>query len=93
MFSEKEKEIVAEFYSTIDSLGAKKLRLSWQNGYAIAKFDTCFDDFAEEDETDEYTSFVFEIVDSKGEIPIEISSAGYTLINYHNFPIKIEVLE
>lgn len=93
MFHEKEKNVVADFYSTLDTLGKKKLRLSWQNGYAIAKFDTCFDDFSDEDETDEYTSFVFEIVRSAGEIPIEISSAGYTIINYHNFPSKIEILE
>ncbi len=91
MFSDKEKNIVSSFYNKLDEIENKELLLSWKTGYAIALFDTCFEDFADDNEEDEYTSFVFKVVSVEGNVPIEISSAGYFIVNYHNFPQKIEV--
>ncbi len=91
MFSENEKDIVSTFYSSLDEIEDKELQLFWETGSVTALFDTCFDDFADDNEEDEYTSFVFKVVNVKGRVPIEISSAGYFIVNYHNFPQKIEV--
>ena len=91
MFSENEKNIVSNFYSRLDEIEDKELQLFWEQGYAIAQFDTCFEDFDDDNEEDEYTSFAFKVISVEGDVPIEISSAGYFLVNYHNFPNKIEV--
>ena len=50
-----------------------------------------FEYFADDNEEDEYISFVFKVVNVEGNVPIEISSAVYFIVNYHNFPQKIEV--
>lgn len=92
MFSEKEKDIVSDFYSMLDDIAKKELRLSWDKGYVIAKFDTCFDDFDDDNEDDEFTSFAFKVIKVEGEVPLEITCDMYFLINYHNFPKKIEVV-
>lgn len=91
MFSENEKDIILDFYRRLDEIEDRKLQLFWETGCVTALFDTCFEDFADDNEEDEYTSFVFKVISVEGNVPIEISSAGYFIVNYHNFPNKIEV--
>ncbi|MCM1194640.1 MAG: hypothetical protein NC332_01760 [Firmicutes bacterium] len=92
MFSEKEKSIVQILYNQIDNIYNKKIKLSWDTGYIIAEFDTCFDDFADNDENDEFTSFVFHVIRVEGTLPIIISEDNYCTINYHNFPKYITLM-
>ena len=92
MFSEKERDIAAGFYHILNDIYNKELRLSWETGYVIAKFDTCFDDFDDDNEEDEFTSFIFELVRKEGDVPLYITTANLFIVNYHNFPKKIEVL-
>ena len=91
MFSENEKDIISDFYRRLDEIEDRKLQLFWKTGCVTALFDTCFEDCADDNEEDEYTSFVFKVISIEGNVPIEISSAGYFIVNYHNFPKKIEV--
>ena len=91
MFSENEKDIISDFYRRLDEIEDRKLQLFWKTGCVTVLFDTCFEDFADDNEEDEYTSFVFKVISVEGNVPIEISSAGYFIVNYHNFPNKIEV--
>ena len=65
------------------------MTLVWNEGQIQAKFDTCFDDFNEENEEDEFTSFVLEKLAIKGNPPVEITGANLFIINYHNFPTEI----
>jgi hypothetical protein len=92
VFSKNEKPIVENFYNHLGVYENKHLKLSWGNDYIEAMFDTCFDDFSDDDETDEFTSFVFEVYKVVGTPPIELSEANFCIINYHNFPKKIEIV-
>ena len=89
-FSVKEQVIIEKFYKSISDLSIDDvLTLIWENGEVQARFDTCFDDFDEIDENEEFTSFVFEKVELKGIPPIELSASNYFIINYNNFPKDI----
>ena len=90
MLSIKEANIVKDLYSRLDEISNREIKLIWTTGEIIAVFDTCFDDFNEDDESDEFTSFVFKVNIVKGVVPINISEDNYCIINYHNFPTKIE---
>ena len=52
MFSENEKNIVLNFYSRLDEIEDKELQLFWKTGCVTALFDTCFEDFADDNEED-----------------------------------------
>ena len=90
MLSIKEANIVKDLYSRLDEISNREIKLIWTTGEIIAVFDTCFDDFNEDDESDEFTSFVFKVNIVKGVVPVNISENNYCIINYHNFPTKIE---
>lgn len=90
MLSIKEANIVKDLYSRLDEISNREIKLIWTTGEIIAVFDTCFDDFNEDDESDEFTSFVFKVNIVKGVVPVNISEDNYCIINYHNFPTKIE---
>ena len=90
MLSIKEANIVKDLYSRLDEISNREIKLIWTTCEIIAVFDTCFYDFNEDDESDEFTSFVFKVNIVKGVVPINISEDNYCIINYHNFPTKIE---
>lgn len=90
MLSIKEANIVKDLYSRLAEISNREIKLIWTTGEIIAVFDTCFDDFNEDDESDEFTSFVFKVNIVKGVVPVNISEDNYCIINYHNFPTKIE---
>lgn len=89
-FSKKEQSIIETFYKYLPNLTTTDvLELQWETGSIKAVFDTCFDDFDEENESDEYTSFVFKGLSFKGTPPVQISDEKAFVINYHNFPESI----
>ena len=55
MLSIKEANIVKDLYSRLDEISNREIKLIWTTGEIIAVFDTCFDDFNEDDESDEFT--------------------------------------
>ena len=89
-FSKTEQSIIETFYKNLSKISKDDiLTLVWNEGQIQAKFDTCFDDFNEENEEDEFTSFVLEKLAIKGNPPVEITGANLFIINYHNFPTEI----
>ncbi len=94
MFSENEEKIIERFYDNLDEFDNKKMLLIWNDGSKIfANFDTCFEDDNElemDDENyEEFCSFIFEVLAVEGNPPVHISEANFCLINYHNFPDTI----
>ena len=52
-FSKSEQSIIETFYKNLSSITEEDiLTLVWSEGQIQAKFDTCFDDFNEENEED-----------------------------------------
>ena len=89
-FSKNEKIIIEALYKNLSSIAEEDiLTLVWDKGQIKAKFDTCFDDIDEENEVDEFTSFVFKKIELTGTPPVEITEADFFIINYHNFPKEI----
>ena len=89
-FSKSEQSIIETFYKNLSNITEEDiLTLVWSEGQIQAKFDTCFDDFNEENEEDEFTSFVLKKIESTGKPPVEITEADFFIINYHNFPTEI----
>lgn len=89
-YSKNEQNIIEGFYKNLDSIKENDtLLLVWENSEVTAMFDTCFDDYDENDETNEYNSFVFKAVRIVGNPPIDIADNSYFIVNYHNFPDKI----
>ena len=73
-FSKKEQIIIEKFYKEVKNLTENDvLLLIWGNSKVEATFDTCFDDFDENNESDEFTSFVFKKKETTGTPSIEIS--------------------
>ena len=89
-FSKNEQLIIETFYKRLSSLTEEDvLTLIWDEGQIKAKFDTCFDDFNEKNDKDEFTSFVLKKIALTGAPPVEITETGLFIINYHNFPKDI----
>ena len=82
-FSKNEKIIIEALYKNLSSIAEEDiLTLVWDKGQIKAKFDTCFDDIDEENEADEFTSFVFKKIELTGTPPVEITEADFFIINY-----------
>lgn len=89
-FSKNEQPIIETFYKSISDLTENDvISLVWETGEIKAIFDTCFDDFDEENENDEFTSFVFKQIDINGTAPVIVGDSNFFIINYHNFPKTI----
>lgn len=89
-YSKNEQGIVEKFYKNLANIKDEDtLLLVWENSEVYALFDTCFDDYDENNEADEYNSFVFKAEKIIGNPPINITDNRYFIINYHNFPNKI----
>ena len=89
-FSKSEQSIIDTFYKNLSGLTEEDiLTLVWEEGQIQALFDTCFDDFNEENEEDEFTSFLLKKLKATGKTPVEITEADFFIINYHNFPTEI----
>jgi len=90
-YSDEERKITQAFYRNLDRFEAEKMTLAWESGTITAHFDTCFDDFNDDNEDEEYTSFVFKVIDVSGEPPVFITKDNFFCVNYHNFPDAIMV--
>lgn len=89
-FGKNEKSIIEKFYKSLSEIGGNDiLELLWETGKITAVFDTCFDDFDENNEKDEFTSFVFKSKNMEGVIPVDIGENDLFIVNYHNFPKQI----
>lgn len=94
--NEKEGTLIGKFLKNLDKYDAEEMTLVWSGGATItARFDTCFEDENEFEETDtryeEFTTFVFETICISGNPPVFITEDNFFCVNYHNFPDKIMV--
>lgn len=94
--NEQEEVLISRFLEHIDHYDTEEMELVWRDvGTIIAKFDTCFEDendFAEDEPGyEEFTTFVFEVVEVSGEPPVFITEDNFFCVNYHNFPDEILV--
>ena len=77
-----------------DELEGKKVVLKWKNGSLIQGiYDSYIEDEMDcdmnDDDYEEFWSFVFKATDLIGEPPIYITQDEYFCINYRNFPDEI----
>ena len=94
--NENEEKIIHKFMAIEGEYAHKTLTLVWSDGSkTTAKYDSFIEDESDfeldDEDYEEFWSFVFEIIEVFGEPPIEISDDGYFLVNYHNFPAEILV--
>ena len=94
--NDKEEKIIGRFISNAGEYEYKEITLKWEDGnQATATFDSYIEDendYEMDDENyEEFWSFVFKALSIKGEPPIYITEDDYFIINYHNFPDEIIV--
>ncbi len=94
--NDKEEKIIGEFFRNLKVYSKKEMVLIWENkGIVLAKYDTCFEDDNDLEETDseyeEFFSVSFEAIKGTGDLPVTIMKSGFFLVNYHNFPDIIMV--
>lgn len=92
--NDKEERIIGSFMDVADGLEGKMLILKWEDGsYVHGIYDSFIEDELDCDMDDEnyeeFWSFVFKAIDLKGEPPISITEDEYFCVNYHNFPKEI----
>lgn len=92
----KEEKIIATFYINIDKYEKNLMILKWDNENQItATFDTCFENDNDFDENapeyEEYTTFVFKLIEISGTPPVYVTEDRFFCIDYHNFPKEILV--
>ena len=92
--NENEEKVIGKFLETENKYENKELVLVWSDGsQAVAKYDSFIEDESDcelEDENyEEFTSFIFIMINMTGNPPVEVSKDGFFLISYHNFPKEI----
>ena len=92
--NDKEEAIIGTFLSHADEYDFEEMELSWKNGSKIvATYVSNFEDsngkLKGEEGYEEYTSFVFDVIELCGEPPVLISEQDGFCLNYHNFPDEI----
>ena len=95
-WNDKEEKIIGKFINNIDRYEEEELILKWEDGSEVhATFDTYIEDESdcdmEEEEYEEFWSFVFKGISVLGEPPIGITEDDYFMVNYLNFPKEILV--
>lgn len=94
--NENEEKIIGEFMEVEDKYVNEELDLVWNDGSKVTvKYDSFIEDEndceMEDENYEEFISFVFIKINIFGNPPIEVSEDDYFLINYHNFPSEILV--
>lgn len=97
-WNDKEEKIIGPFINSIDNYEEQELILKWEDGSEVrALFDSYIEDESDydidEEEYEEFWSFVFKGVSVSGEPPICITEDDYFMVNYLNFPKEIMVGE
>lgn len=94
--NDKEEKIIGLFMDIADDLEGKSLVLKWKDGSQMkAIYDSYMEDEMdcelEDDNYEEFWSFVFEAVSVSGNPPVFITEDNFFCINYQNFPDEILV--
>lgn len=94
--NDKEERIIGAFMNVADKLEGKLIILNWKDGsQAQGIYDSYIEDELDcdidDEDYEEFWSFVFKAVDIEGEPPIYITEDEYFCIDYHNFPDEIIV--
>ena len=92
--NEKEEAVIGVFLSQADTYDFEDMELVWKNGAKItatyvSNFEDSNDKKKGEEGYEEYTSFVFDVIEVSGEPPVLISEQDGFCLNYHNFPDEI----
>ena len=92
--NKKEEKIIGAFMELADELEGKMIILKWKDGsYIQAVYDSYIEDESDcdmdDDNYEEFWSFVFKAIDLKGTPPVNITEDEYFCISYHNFPDEI----
>ena len=93
-WNEKEEKIIGKFISNTSECECKEMILKWQDGSQVtAVFDSYIEDEndceMDDENYEEFWSFVFKALNITGNPPIYITEDEYFLVNYHNFPDEI----
>lgn len=92
--NKNEEKIIGVFIDVEDRYVQTNLILVWMDGSKIiAKYDSFIEDEngleLDDENYEEFWSFVFEKIAIYGNPPIEVTEDNYFTINYHNFPKDI----
>lgn len=93
-----EEAIIGSFIEKeVDYIG-KTVMLSWdKENIAVAVYDSFIEDEngldLDDNDYEEYWSFVFKIITIVGNPPIDITEDGFFSVNYHTFPQSIVIKE
>ena len=92
--NDKEEAIIGKFLSHADDYDYEDMELTWSNGSKIvatyvSNFEDSNDKIKGTEGYEEYTTFVFDVIEVIGEPPVLISEQDGFCINYHNFPEEI----
>lgn len=92
--NEKEEKIIGVFINNTDKYENERMVLKWKDGsFVVATFDTYIEDEddcdIEDENYEEFWSFVFKVHRIEGEPPVFITQHDYFLVNYRNFPDEI----
>ena len=94
--NENEETVIGNFIAVESKYTNRILILKWNTGaYVTATYDSFIEDEndyeIEDDEYEEFWSFVFKKLKIEGTPPIEVTEDDYFTVNYHNFPDDIVV--
>ena len=94
--NDKEEKIIGAFMNVADELEGNLIILNWKDGsQAQGIYDSYIEDELDcdidDEDYEEFWSFVFKAVDIEGEPPIYITEDEYFCIDYRNFPDEIIV--
>ena len=94
--NDQEEKIIGLFMDIVDDLEGNLLVLNWKDGSQVKGiYDSYIEDEVDcemEDENyEEFWSFVFKAIDTEGNPPVFITEDNFFCINYHNFPDEILV--
>ena len=92
--NEREEAIIGVFLSHADDYDFEEMELTWKDGSKIvatyvSNYEDSNDKRKGEEGYEEYTSFVFDVIEVEGEPPVLISEQDGFCLNYHNFPETI----
>lgn len=92
--NKNEEKIIGRFMEIEDEHIGNTLILKWRKGGKVtAKYNSFIEDESDYDMDDEnyeeFWSFVFENEAVDGEVPITVTEDNYFTVNYHNFPDEI----
>ena len=94
--NEREEKIIGAFMNIEREFQGETVVLKWEDGSQICGiYDSYIEDETDfemdEEEYEEFWSFVFEVISVTGNPPVYITKDNFFCVNYHNFPNEITV--